>query len=194
MLEVVRNFIEKRFLQEELCISGETRIWAALSISAKIHQPQQRRYLRWASYYHGRNCSHALRRLGWRADVPNWDMHEGSQIYYHGEDFRFTKHGEEGYQEQLDFYLKALWKYDIFHFSNIGGMVLVFRFSCPYPRNFIVTSKLKRSDIWARRLFIQIAGASTVYRRRHSVNGRRRRCVPFVYGVPDLMFVAMKRI
>ena len=25
------------------------------------------------------------------------------QIYYHGEDFRFTKHGEEGYQEQLDF-------------------------------------------------------------------------------------------
>ena len=193
MLEFVKNFIEKDFFKKNYVFLVKY-VFGPLFRFRRKFLPRKAVLYVGQSYYHAWNCSHALRRLGWRADVLNWDMHEGSQIYYHGEDFRFTKHGEEGYQEQLDFYLKALWKYDIFHFSNIGGMVLVFRFSCPYPRNFIVTSKLKRSDIWARRLFIQIAGASTVYRRRHSVNGRRRRCVPFVYGVPDLMFVAMKRI
>ena len=72
---------------------------------------------------------------------------KGSQIYYHGEDFRFPNMVKEGYREQLDFYLKALWKYDIFHFQIYWRNGFGFRFSCPYPRNFIVASKLKRSDI-----------------------------------------------
>jgi hypothetical protein len=40
------------------------------------------------SYYNGWYLSRALRKLGWIADLVNWDLNPGSQIYYHGEDFR----------------------------------------------------------------------------------------------------------
>lgn len=75
------------------------------------------------SYYHAWYLSRGLRQLGWTADVLNWDLNEGSQIYYHGEDFRFSEQDEASVRNQFEFYLRALWKYDIFHFSNIGGIV-----------------------------------------------------------------------
>lgn len=75
------------------------------------------------SYYHGWYLSRELRKLGWVADVLNWDMNESSQIYYHGQDFRFNSCVEQDILDQFEFYLRALWKYDIFHFSNIGGIV-----------------------------------------------------------------------
>lgn len=74
------------------------------------------------SYYHAWHLSRSLRKRGWVADVLNWDMNERSQIYYHGEDFRFNSHEEKDVEEQFEFYLRSLWKYDIFHFSNIGGI------------------------------------------------------------------------
>ena len=40
------------------------------------------------SYYHAWYLSRELRKLGWKADVLNWDPDPSNQIYYHGEDFR----------------------------------------------------------------------------------------------------------
>ena len=105
MLEFVKNFIEKDFFKKNYVFLVKY-VFGPLFRFRRKFLPRKAVLYVGQSYYHAWNCSHALRRLGWRADVLNWDMHEGSQIYYHGEDFRFTKHGEEGYQEQLDFYLK----------------------------------------------------------------------------------------
>lgn len=139
LLELIKKLIEKEFFVKN-------HVFIVKYIVGPIFRLRRRLFPRKAvlyagqSYYHAWNTSRALRKLGWTADVLNWDMYEGTQIYYHGEDFKFTKNGEEGYQEQIDFYLSSLWKYDIFHFSNIGGMVFGFPFqlsiSQKYHRNF----------------------------------------------------------
>ena len=73
-------------------------------------------------FYYPWYLSRALRPLGWRADVLNWDANPASQIYYHGEDFKFEYESEDYVYKQLGFYLKALLRYDVFHFSNAHGM------------------------------------------------------------------------
>ncbi|MEK7448693.1 MAG: glycosyltransferase [Planctomycetota bacterium] len=73
-------------------------------------------------YYNAWYLSRELRKLGWRADVLNWDQNENDQMYYHGEDFRFFCRGKADKIRHLKFYLKSLFKYDIFHFSNTRGM------------------------------------------------------------------------
>jgi glycosyltransferase involved in cell wall biosynthesis len=77
------------------------------------------------SYYHAWYLSRELRKLGWKADVLNWDPNPKSQIYYHGEDFRLTysttgAHRRDALRHAL-FYLRAIPRYDIFHFSNRNG-------------------------------------------------------------------------
>lgn len=81
------------------------------------------------SYYHNWYLSRELRKIGWQADVLNWDPNEKSQKYYHGEDFRFCYHGKKisvrsvlDLFSHLTFYIKSLFKYDIFHFSNAHEM------------------------------------------------------------------------
>ncbi len=78
------------------------------------------------AYYNAWYLSRALRPLGWRADVLNWNTEPTAQIYYHGEDVRFT--GEEPYElcRDLRFYVAALYAYDIFHFSNAHGLCFGF--------------------------------------------------------------------
>jgi hypothetical protein len=75
------------------------------------------------SYYHAWYLSRELRKLGWAADVLNWDPHPESQIYYHGEDFRARYDGNKHIDalKHALFYARAIPKYDIFHFSNRGG-------------------------------------------------------------------------
>ena len=73
-------------------------------------------------YYYPWYLSRALRKLGWKADVLNWDSNPTSQIYYHGEDFKFQYTTMYELFEQVMFYLKALFIYDIFHFSNAHGI------------------------------------------------------------------------
>jgi hypothetical protein len=70
-------------------------------------------------YYNDWYLSRALRERGWTADVLNWDLNPASQPYFHGEDYHFA-----GYSlaRQRLFYLRALWKYDVFHFSNANGI------------------------------------------------------------------------
>lgn len=70
------------------------------------------------SYYHCFYLSRALRKLGWRADVLNWDPQESNERFYHGEDFLFTYQHENDIHAQVEFYFRALETYDIFHFSN----------------------------------------------------------------------------
>jgi glycosyltransferase involved in cell wall biosynthesis len=83
------------------------------------------------SYYHAWYLSRELRKLGWRADVLNWDPNPKNQMYYHGEDYRLRyrsvsyggerKKARDDYRHAL-FFAWALSRYDIFHFSNAHGI------------------------------------------------------------------------
>ncbi len=77
------------------------------------------------SYYHAWYLSRELRKLGWKADVLNWDPDPRSQIYYHGEDFRLRYSSTQALRRDALrhalFYARALPRYDIFHFSNRYG-------------------------------------------------------------------------
>jgi hypothetical protein len=77
------------------------------------------------SYYHAWYLSRELRKLGWRADVLNWDVGLESQDHYHGEDFALTydpSRRRRGIARHLAFLAKAISRYDIFHFSNVNGL------------------------------------------------------------------------
>jgi ABC-type polysaccharide/polyol phosphate transport system ATPase subunit len=70
------------------------------------------------AYYNAWYLSRALRSLGWKADVLNWDMNPTSQIYYHGEDIAFDVNSPILAEQMLAFYVSSLYLYDIIHFSN----------------------------------------------------------------------------
>ncbi|WP_353439155.1 glycosyltransferase [Polynucleobacter sp. UK-FUSCHL-C3] len=74
------------------------------------------------AYYNNWYLSRALRKLDWTADLLNWDLNQGSQIYYHGEDFRIEYKSHNDVLNFFKFYLKSLSKYDVFHFANKGGL------------------------------------------------------------------------
>jgi hypothetical protein len=77
------------------------------------------------SYYHAWYLSRELRKLGWRADVLNWDVDPASQGYYHGQDYTFSldaRRPKRSVARHAAFYLRSIPRYDIFHFSNSHGM------------------------------------------------------------------------
>ncbi len=74
------------------------------------------------SYYHTWYLSRALRTVGWTADVLNWDLDRGTQIYYHGQDIGFDPDSPVLLEQMLGAYLNALYGYDVFHFSNMHGL------------------------------------------------------------------------
>lgn len=74
------------------------------------------------AYYNSWYLSRALRGLGWKADLLNWDTNPATQIYYHGQDFRVGDEGLSTPAECLAFYLLSLYAYDVFHFSNNQGI------------------------------------------------------------------------
>lgn len=78
------------------------------------------------AYYNAWYLSRALRDLGWRADVLNWDLNPASQIYYHGEDFKLNDGFKSNIYPQLWFYLTCLLRYDVFHFSNAHAIAFGF--------------------------------------------------------------------
>lgn len=77
-------------------------------------------------YYHAWYLSRALRQMGWQADMLNFDQNPGSQKYFHGEDFYFDDSAPLALWKQFWFYLKALFRYDVFHFSNAHALVFGF--------------------------------------------------------------------
>lgn len=74
------------------------------------------------AYYNSWYLSRALRELGWTADLLNWDMNPGSQIYYHGEDFRIDYKSQADIGNFFRFYFHSASRYDVFHFANKGGL------------------------------------------------------------------------
>ena len=76
------------------------------------------------SYYHPWYLSRELRKLGWRADVLNWDPNSDNDLYYHGEDFKLTQSddADADLRRHLRFYLASIRRYDVFHFSNFHGL------------------------------------------------------------------------
>jgi hypothetical protein len=74
------------------------------------------------AYYNAWYLSRELRKLGWKADLLNFDPNEASQIYYHGEDFRLDYSAPRPARRHFARYLRWLGEYDIFHFSNAHGI------------------------------------------------------------------------
>jgi hypothetical protein len=74
------------------------------------------------AYYNSWYLSRTLRELGWTADLLNWDMNLGSQIYHHGEDFRIDYKSQADLGKFFRFFFNSLLKYDVFHFANKGGL------------------------------------------------------------------------
>ena len=74
------------------------------------------------AYYNSWYLSRALRKQGWTADLLNWDMNPGSQIYYHGEDFLIDYRSQAEIRNFFRFYFDSVSKYDVFHFANKGGL------------------------------------------------------------------------
>jgi glycosyltransferase involved in cell wall biosynthesis len=74
------------------------------------------------SYYHAWYLSRELRKLGWKADVLNWDPSPSSEMYYHGEDLRLTYDRRWTAFRHALFYARSIPRYDIFHFSNAWGL------------------------------------------------------------------------
>lgn len=73
------------------------------------------------AYYNSWYLSRALKDIGWKAELLNWDSNPKNQIYYHGHDYYF----DNTYGNLINyilFYLRALQKYDIFHFANKNGL------------------------------------------------------------------------
>lgn len=73
-------------------------------------------------YYNNWYLSRELRKRGWRADVVNWDEDPENQMYYHGEDVRFSCKTLWGCVKQVWFYLLSFFRYDVFHFANAEGL------------------------------------------------------------------------
>jgi hypothetical protein len=95
------------------------------------------------AYYNAWYLSRSLRNLGWKADVLNWDLNPSSQIYYHGEDFRFGGNAENELSHNLKFYIASLYEYDIFHFSNAHGICFGF-----YVQSFFKEKFGEHSEIF----------------------------------------------
>jgi glycosyltransferase involved in cell wall biosynthesis len=89
------------------------------------------------AYYNAWYLSRELRKLGWKADVLNWDNEPSSQLYYHGQDFRLDGYaGRSTLLRHLSFYFLALSNYDVFHFSNAHGIRFSYRLHDFFARFF----------------------------------------------------------
>ncbi|MES2984402.1 MAG: glycosyltransferase [Pseudomonadota bacterium] len=88
------------------------------------------------AYYNAWYLARALRERGWKADLLNWDLNESSQIYYHGEDIRFTMENPYPVVRDLRIYVAALYDYDVFHFSNTQGICFGFPLQSLFERHW----------------------------------------------------------
>jgi hypothetical protein len=75
-----------------------------------------------ASYYNSWYLSRELRKRGWIADVLHWDTNPANFHLYHGQDFSLLGEGRRDLARHLSFYLRALRRYDVFHFTGMHGM------------------------------------------------------------------------
>ena len=116
-LNIKKNYWLIKFAQ---AILGCCLLLVGIYIKARntIFKPRKAVLFAGQAYYNAWYLSRGLRKLGWTADVLNWDADPKTQIYYHGEDFKLTYPSKLYVVTHLFFYLRAILKYDIFHFSN----------------------------------------------------------------------------
>lgn len=88
------------------------------------------------AYYNSWYLSRALRAIGWKADLYNWDEDPATQIYYHGEDFRVGDPELSTHEQCVAFYLNAVYGYDIFHFSNTNGISFGWRVAAIFNQRY----------------------------------------------------------
>lgn len=72
-------------------------------------------------YYYTWYLSRELRKIGWVADLYNFDQNKDNEIYYHGHDLSFNDDDKLN-RNIIFFYIKSLIRYDVFHFSNKNGI------------------------------------------------------------------------
>jgi len=95
------------------------------------------------AYYNAWYLSRALRERGWKADVLNWDTDPKSQIYYHGEDYRFDGTATDEVAWNLSFYVASLYSYDVFHFSNAHAICFGWPLQGLFEQHFGKYSEIK---------------------------------------------------
>lgn len=115
------------------------------------------------AYYNSWYLSRALRKLGWSADLLNWDMNPDSQIYYHGEDFRIEYKSVVDLGKYLRFYFISLLTYDVFHFANKGGLQF------GYPLTATVKTLVGEEGFEIR--FLRVLGKKIVYSNNGCLDG-----------------------
>jgi hypothetical protein len=114
------------------------------------------------AYYNSWYLSRALRKLGWKADVLNWDLSASSQIFYHGEDFRFFASENYDILRDLKYFMDSIYDYDIFHFSNIQGICFGF------PLQRLMASEFgEHSEIY----LLKSLGKKTIYSNNGCMDG-----------------------
>jgi hypothetical protein len=87
------------------------------------------------AYYNAWYLSRELRKLGWNADVLNYDNNEKNQMYYHGEDIRLNYRNGIDRLENIRFYFNSLTMYDIFYFSNAHCLYFIHDFDVTVRKN-----------------------------------------------------------
>lgn len=121
------QYFDTRF--PSLFITGMRIVFWTLSIFLRMRAKiSPRRAVLYVGhcYYYPWYLSRGVREFGWRADVLNWDSNPASQIYYHGEDYKFEYESEGHVYQHLKFYICAMLRYDIFHFSNAHAIAFGF--------------------------------------------------------------------
>jgi glycosyltransferase involved in cell wall biosynthesis len=114
------------------------------------------------SYYNTWYLSRGLRKLGWRADTLNTDTHKENLNYYHGQDYQFLADTLLNVVKQYVFYVKALFRYDIFHFSGAWNMFFVGDIYDFLRNRFPRTFKRENTWRWDVR-FLKLLGKKIVY-------------------------------
>jgi glycosyltransferase involved in cell wall biosynthesis len=94
--------------------------------------------------------------------VLNFDPSENNQIFYHGEDFKFSYGGVASLLQHLQFYCKSLLSYDIFHFSNAHLMTYGGYIQPLFKRLFGAYSEVK---------FLKKLGKKIVYSNNGCLDG-----------------------
>lgn len=97
-------------------------VWRRLDSASR---PRKRLLFVGNFYYTNWYLSRALRKLGWEADTLNNDVSDEWGIYYHGEDLRFRYRGRLDRVRHLLFYIRALRRYEIFHFYGVHNIQLL---------------------------------------------------------------------
>ena len=87
-------------------------------------------------YYHHWNLSENLKKKGWDSFLYDFDMNEQGRQHYHGYDIALNINLKNEFSEILEFYLHCIYRFKIFHFSNINCICFGSEFSERLNREF----------------------------------------------------------